>query len=208
MPGERVRVYIACSLDGFIAGPGDDLSWLPGADGEATSESFGTDQGAGGLSFEDFMSDVGALLMGRRTYDVVVGFGGAWPYGERPVLVATHRPLQPAATHVRPIDGDVSTLIATAQQAAGEKDVYLDGGNLIRQAMDAGLVDELIVTMAPVLLGRGHALFAGVTKRHTLQLLGHDDFGGGMVQLRYRPLTRHADDTLGPGLRGNDEGVA
>ena len=188
----KVRVYIACSLDGFISGPGDDLSWLPGAEAGSTNEvdtggSAGTSEGLGGLSFEEFMSDVGALLMGRRTYDVVAGFGGAWPYGERPVLVATHRLLEPARPEVRAIGGDISALVSAAREAAGEKDVYLDGSDLIRQAMDAKLVDDLIVTMVPTVLGEGRALFAGVTKRHTLEFVGHREFGPGMLQLHCRP---------------------
>ena len=142
------------------------------------------------MNFEEFMSDVGALLMGRRTYDAVAAFGGDWPYGERPVLVATHRPLDPSPPGVRAVAGDISTMVAAAREAAADKDVYLDGGNLIRQAMDAGLVDDLIVTIVPVLLGEGHALFAGVTKRHSLEFLEHHGFGGSMVQLRCRPALR------------------
>ncbi len=185
----RIRVYIACSLDGFIAGPGDDLSWLPGAqpDGDA-NDGPGPKRDAGAVGFEEFMSDVGALLMGRRTYDVAVSCEGAWPYGERPVLVATHRPLESTGHDVRAVSGDISTLIAQAQMAAGKKDVYLDGGDLIRQAMDANVIDDLIVTMVPVVLGEGHSLFAGVTKRHTLEFVGHHGIGDGMVQLHCRPL--------------------
>ncbi len=185
----RVRVYIACSLDGFIAGPGDDLSWLPGAGAESANERERTDQDRGVVGFEEFMSDVGALLMGRRTCDVVQGFGGAWPYGDRPVLVATHRPLDPTPSSVAPVTGDISSMVAKAREAAGEKDVYIDGGDLIRQAMDAGLIDQMIVTMAPVLLGSGRPLFAGVTKRHSLEFVSHHSFGGGMVQLHYLPVS-------------------
>ncbi len=77
-----VRVFIACSLDGFIAGPGDDLSWLP-------APSADEDYGYGAL-----LAQTGALLLGRTTYDVVAGFEGDWHYGELPVLVATTRPLE------------------------------------------------------------------------------------------------------------------
>ena len=184
--GSRIRVYIACSFDGFIAGPGDDLSWLTGADASACEPAQATpDRGA--LGFEQFIGDVGALLMGRRTYDVVAGFGGAWPYGKRPVLVATHRPLAPVTVEVRPVHGDIATMVAMAREAAGDKDVYIDGGDLIRQAMDAGLIDDLVVTMVPVLLGNGYPLFAGVEKRHQLEFLGHHTFGRTMIQVQLRP---------------------
>jgi dihydrofolate reductase len=185
----RIRVYIACSLDGFIAGPGGDLSWLPGASG--SSEGIPTSVETGALGFEQFMSEVGALLMGRSTYDVVAGFGGVWPYGKRPVLVATHRPLTPVRAEVRAVHGDVSTLVALARDAAGDEDVYIDGGDLIRQALDADLIDDLVVTLVPVLLGKGSPLFAGVEQRRPLEFLGHHRFGSMLqVQLRPTPAAR------------------
>ena len=179
----RVRVYIACSLDGFIAGPDDDLSWLPGANGTAPEGA--TSNGA--LGYEAFMADVGAILMGRKTYAVARGFEGPWPYGDTPVLIVTHRPLDPdAPAAVRAIDGNVDDVVAAARAAAGDKDVYLDGGSLIRQALDAGLVDELVVTQVPVVLGAGASLFAGTTKRHAFDVVSHVDYLG-LVQLTLRP---------------------
>lgn len=179
----RVRVYIASSLDGFIAGPGDDLSWLPGADGEPVDEA---GRHAEAITYDAFLGEVGALLLGRRTWDVVSGFEG-WGYGDRPVLVATTRPLQPPRPTVRPVGGDVSALVQAARAAAGDGDVYLDGGALIRQALDAGLVDELVLTLVPVVLGEGHPLFAGAGRRHQLELVAQRPFGGGMTQLVLRP---------------------
>ena len=189
----RVLVYIACSFDGFIAGPGDDLSWLPGADANATPEAqeAGTAPAdTGAVGFEAFMSRVGALLMGRRSYEVVQGFAGSWPYGERPVLVATHRPLQPIVPQVRAVQGEMTDLLAQAREAAGDRDVYLDGGNLIRQALDADLVDEMIVTMVPVLLGAGYPLFAGVRKRHRLEFVRHQRYGSELLQVELRPAAK------------------
>ena len=102
MPGP-VHVFIACSLDGFIAGPDDDLSWLPMDDGE--------DYG-----FDRFISGIGAIVMGRNTYAVVEGFGGTWPYGDVPVLVATNRPLEsPAHPTVRAIRGTAPELLRQAR---------------------------------------------------------------------------------------------
>lgn len=171
----RVRVFIACSLDGFIAGPDDDLSWLPAGD---EGEDFG---------YEAFMAGIGALLMGRGTYRVVEAFEGSWPYGERPVLVATHRAMTPKVPTVRAVEGSIETLVAAAKDAAGDRDVYIDGGDLIRQALDAGLIDDLTVTLVPVVLGAGHPLFAGVARRHRLDLVVNRELGGGIVQLVMRP---------------------
>lgn len=186
MTTSQIHVYVATSLDGFIAGPDDDLSWLPGTDSNVDSMKGESDPGA--LSYDGFISGIGALLMGRRTYDVVRGFDMPWPYGELPVLVATNRPLDadPPST-VQPVRGSIDDLINRAKDAAGERNVYLDGGVLIRQAAEANLIDELTITIAPVALGAGLSLFAGMSDRYPLEILSHHSFAGGMVQLRARP---------------------
>ena len=171
----RIRVYMAMSLDGYIAGEGGDLSWLP------TEEV--VDPGDA-VSFDAFMADVGAMLMGRRTYDVVAGFGGLWPYGDCPVLVATHRPLGAPPATVRAVEGSFDDLADAALDAAGGKDVYVDGGRMVQQALQAGRLDELIVTVVPMLLGGGVRLFGDV--RVPLGF-GPPIRYGSMVQLRAAP---------------------
>ena len=166
-------MFIASSLDGFIAGPDDELDWLDFPDAEDT--------------FTPFFSQVGALLMGRRTYDVVSAFDGPWPYAGTPVLVATRRPLPDTEPTVRAVTGTIDRMVADAKQEAGERDVYLDGGELVRQALDGGLVDEMTVTMIPVVLGAGRPLFAGVGNRHELELRTARELGSGLVELVYRP---------------------
>lgn len=175
----RVIAYLAISLDGCIAGPDDDLSWLPTELPETHD----------GLDFATFMDSVGALLMGRRTYDVVTGMDHGWPYGDRPVLVATHRPLDPVVPHVRAVSGPITSLIEQAREAAGERNVYLDGGQLIRLALDAGCLDTLVLTLVPVVLGTGVSLFAGAEQRHALTLESHVSMGAGLVQLTYHTQT-------------------
>lgn len=171
-----VRVYLAMSLDGFIAGEGNDLSWLPQeGPAEPTGEA---------LTYEAFMGQVGALLMGRTTFDVVRGFGGDWPYGETPVLVATRRPLpEDAPETVHSVSGEIEELLRTAAARAGGRDVYLDGGTLVRQALSAGLVDELVLTVVPEILGTGVALFAADTGRSSWRFREGGRLGG-LVQLR------------------------
>lgn len=172
MPG-RVRVFIATSLDGFIAGPGDDLSWLPEP---RADEDYG---------YAAFMAQTGAILMGRSTYEVAAGFEGPWPYDDTPVLVATRRELgAPAAPTVEAVAGTPAELVALAHERAVGRDIYLDGGDLVRQVLDAGLVDELTITLIPVILGAGSPLFAGAARRE-LRLRGTALFEGGIVQLRY-----------------------
>jgi dihydrofolate reductase len=171
---QRTHVFVGASLDGFIAGPNDELDWLGGSEGEAPD------------SFGPFFAQIGAVLMGRRSYDVISGFTGPWQYGDTPMLIATHRPLTTERASVRAVQGSITELVAQARQTAGERDVYVDGGVLIRSALDAGLVDEITVTVVPMVLGRGIALFAGAAQRHPLQLIGHRTVGGAAVELRYR----------------------
>ncbi len=169
---QKTRVFIASSLDGYIAGSDDELDWLPQDEGVEDT-------------FTPFFEHIGAMLMGRRTFDVVSDFEGAWPYGETPILVATSRALATPLASVTSAAGDIAQLIEQAKQLARGRDVYIDGGALIRSAMDAGLVDEITVTMIPIVLGAGLPLFAGCARRHSLELLGVRSIGGGLVELTY-----------------------
>jgi dihydrofolate reductase len=175
----RVRVYLGCSLDGCIAGPGHDLSFLNEHEPEKDAP--------GGLGFEEFLAGIGALLMGRRTYQVPLDHD-AWFYGERPVLVATHHPLPPAPKggRARAVQGSIAELLDEARAAARGKDVYLDGGDLVRQGLDAGLVDELCLTFLPVVLGRGIRLWEGLERRNDLTFDPPVMHGGRMVQVTAR----------------------
>jgi dihydrofolate reductase len=159
-------------LDGFIAGPDDDLSWLPGPD--PTGEDYG---------YHSFLSETEAILMGRATYEVAARFE-PWPYGRTPVFVATSRPLDPVAPSVRAISGAAPELLA-AVRADTDGPIYLDGGALIRSFLDANLIDALTVTIVGVILGEGVPLFAGTTHRHDLRLIDATPYPSGLVQLRY-----------------------
>jgi len=162
------------SLDGFIAGPDDDLSWLPWPD----------------VGFEDtftpFLADIGAILMGRRTYEVVESFDESWPYGDLPILVATRRPLESERETVRAVGGDIAAQLEEARRMAGDGDIYVDGGGVIRSALDADLIDEVTLTVVPVVLGAGISLFAGAKERRRFFLNSSREIGGGLVQLSYR----------------------
>jgi len=171
----RTRVFVGASVDGFIAGPNDELDWLTPTEGEVPE------------TFAPFFAQIGAVLMGRRTYDVVCGFESAWPYGDTPLLVATHRPMTAKRPSVRSVRGSIAELIDQAKEVAGARDVYVDGGRLIRAALDADLVDEITVAVVPIIIGAGIPLFAGVTRHHQLELVGERAIGGAAVDLTYRP---------------------
>ncbi len=120
----RVRVYLGCSLDGFIAGPNDDLSFLH----DAVPEMAEAPEPSKALSFEGFMDQVGAMLMGRRSHDVIAGMG-VWAYGDTQVLVATHRDLEPAADSVRAVSGSIESLIPYGPQRPGWSSNTAAGGS-------------------------------------------------------------------------------
>lgn len=185
MATASVNVYLACSLDGYIAGPEHDLSWLPSGETD-TPETPPADPMA--VDYETFIADIGAMLMGRRTYDVVRGFGGDWHYGDLPIHLATHRALDAdAPASVTPVAGTIETLIANAKAAAGNKDVYLDGGDMVRQAADAGLIDRFIITYAPIALGHGTPLFGAIQRYYPLEITASYRYSFGMLQIHARP---------------------
>lgn len=171
MPPVQVRflVFLATSVDGFIARPDDGLDWLT----RFEQEEHG---------YPDFLASVDALVIGRRTYDVVLGFP-AWPYAGKRVIVCTHRPASPA--HGEELWSGSPGALAERLDHQGVRRVYLDGGALISSFLREGLVDELTLNLIPVLLGAGVPLFAGGLPEVPLRLLGAKTFPSGLVQLRY-----------------------
>ncbi|MEZ4323425.1 MAG: dihydrofolate reductase family protein [Myxococcota bacterium] len=167
----RIRAFLAMSLDGYIAGPNDDLSWLPVDDRP----------GPGAVDLDAFLSGIGCMLMGRRTYDVAAGFG-SWVYGEIPVLVPTHRALDPVRDTVRAVQGPISALLDEALALAGGKDVYVDGGAIVQQVLEADRLDELVVTVVPLVLGGGVPLFAAPASARPFRFEPPSPYGS-MIQL-------------------------
>ncbi|MER6218518.1 dihydrofolate reductase family protein [Streptomyces sp. NPDC001674] len=165
-------VFIGTSLGGYIARPDDDIEWL-------TSRG----EKAGDLGFFEFLDSVDAVIMGRNTYDKVIGFGEEnWHHGDRHVgVLSTTLPedADPRITVYR----DMHNLLADLDQR-GIKHVYPDGGRLIQSFIRTGRVDAFIVSVAPVLIGAGHRLFGELTKDVPLRLDSTADVGG-FAQLRY-----------------------
>jgi dihydrofolate reductase len=146
----RTQYYTAATLDGFIADPDNSLEWL------FTRKR---DEG-GALNYADFIAEVGALAMGATTYEWILDYESSkWPY-EQPSWVFTHRelPRVPGA-QVELVSGDVAPVHEQMVRAAGGKNVWVvGGGDLAGQFADAGLLDEVLVTIAPVALGAGAPL--------------------------------------------------
>lgn len=178
----KTQYYTASSLDGFIATSDHSLEWLfPLADLESSS-------------YPAFIAQVGALAMGSSTYEwllkhiVKPGTPGEapWPYSQ-PAWVFTTRTLpRPHQGEVRFVQGDVRPVHAAMAEAAGGKNIWIvGGGDLAGQFYDRGLLDELIIQVAPVTLGRGMPLFPREVASPPLRLVSATTYGGILVELRY-----------------------
>lgn len=177
-------MFIATSIDGFIARPDGGLDWLTGQPDEALTGEHDPDQDFG---YGEFFAGVDALLMGRGTFDVVQGFAGDWPYGDKPVYVWTSHPddlvLKDGAV-VHPVAGPLREVMARLV-ADGIDHVYVDGGKVIRQLLAAGCIDRMTISTPPVLIGEGIPLFGGTGEDIALELVSCESFAGGMVQRVY-----------------------
>ncbi|HEL3808889.1 dihydrofolate reductase family protein [Stenotrophomonas sp. WED208] len=179
----RIRAYMGSSLDGYIAGPGNELDWLSADHARAGDLPASPDY----LDYPGFIAGIGCLLMGRTTYEVVAAMP-EWPYAGLPVLVASHRPLQDAPDGVQVAEGSIEVLVERARTLAAGRDVYVDGGAIIRQAVQAQLLDDLVLTWLPILLGGGVRLFDVLPEPVALQFSGAAAAGNGLLQVSARLL--------------------
>ena len=170
----KISVYIATSLDGFIARTNGDIDWLTGV---TAAEDYG---------YAEFIATVDHIVMGRNTYEKVLGFG-EWPY-EKKVIVLTSRDLiipEALSGKVEAFNLSPSDLLRRLE-IHDARHVYLDGGVTIQRFLREGLVDELTVTTLPVLIGAGLPLFGPLDGDVRLELLSSRSYSNGFVQNRYR----------------------
>ena len=178
----RCSVFIATSLDGFIARPDGSIDWLEAANARVPA---GEDCGYGA-----FVAGIDALVMGRRSFETVAAFD-AWPYADLRVVVQTRRPLAIDATLAATVTASAESPLDLARRLGtqGARRLYIDGGETIRRFLAAGLIDEITITTVPVLLGEGRPLFTGDGGRAReveLELLSSRSWPFGFVQSRYR----------------------
>lgn len=179
----RCQYYLAQSLDGYLAESDGGLDWLLRFDGDAGADASAATDGA----YDRFFADVGALAMGSATYEFVLSSEPAsWPYPGTPSWVFSSRDLPvPEGADVRVVRGPVRPIYEQMVASAGEHNVWVvGGGDLAMQFADADLLDELHVTIVPVVLGQGLPTFPGRLDRR-LRLTGTHAFRNGMVELRY-----------------------
>jgi dihydrofolate reductase len=169
----RASLFIATSLDGFIARENGGLDWLPADGGEPHG-------------YDEFIATVDAIVIGRNTFETVLTFD-TWPYGTKPVVVLSTR-----SAAFRAPDGAVCDMMAGAPpdvvarlSARGFEHLYVDGGVTIQNFLRAGLIQRLIVTRIPVLLGRGIPLFGPLSHDVRLEHVSTRSYPSGMVQSEY-----------------------
>jgi dihydrofolate reductase len=171
------HVFIATSLDGFIAKEDGDIEWLLSRDDP--SEDHG---------YNAFIADIDVIVMGRGTYEKALSFK-AWPY-TKAVLVLSK---QLAAAKVPPeLEGKLRFSDLSPEAAMqmlvreGSRRAYIDGGKLIQSFLRAGLIADMVVTQVPVLLGQGLPLFGALAGEISLKLLSSKSFPSGLVQSHYQ----------------------
>lgn len=168
----KASVFIATSLDGFIARQDGGLDWLP-----VDCEPHG---------YDEFMATVDAIVIGRKTFETVLTFGG-WAYGKKPVVVLSSTMSELKVPEIAVCDlmaGDPHVIVARLAER-DFKHLYVDGGVTIQRFLEAGLIQRLIITRIPVLLGTGLPLFGPLSRDLRLEHVVTRSYPSGMVQSEY-----------------------
>jgi len=177
----RASAFVGTSVDGFIARLNHDLDFLPPDGGEEHG-------------YQEFMKTVDALIIGRNTYDKVLTLD-PWPYGAKPVIVLSTRPIDPPpapAAIVERLCGSPHEILARLTPR-GWTHVYVDGGVTITRFLAAGLIQRLIITRVPVLIGAGIPLFGALPRDIHLEHLATRQYQSGLVQSEYRVMGKDAE---------------
>jgi dihydrofolate reductase len=174
----KVILYIATSLDGYIAGPDDDLSFLSAVQQE------GEDYG-----YEDFLKSVDTVILGRRTYDWVMSQVQEFPHADKDTYVITRTERQ-SIGKTQFYTGNLKELVLRLKSSEG-KNIFIDGGaEIVNELLKDNLIDEFIISVIPVLLGNGTKLFKDGHPEQILELISVKQFEKGLVQLYYRGMGR------------------
>jgi dihydrofolate reductase len=169
----KLSVFCGVSVDGFLARPNHSVDFLHA--GEQVPHGF-----------EEFYDSVDVVVIGRKTYEFVVAFG-EWSYGKKSVVVLSNRPLDFSWIKggvVEQMSGEPAEIV-TKLKTRSFKHAYIDGGVTIQRFLSAGLIDRLVITRVPVLIGEGIPLFGWVPHDISLHHVGTRSYNGGLVQSEY-----------------------
>ncbi len=185
----KLSVFCGVSVDGFLARPNHALDFLEAGGQEPHG-------------FEEFYKSVDVMVIGRRTFEVVLTFGG-WAYGKKPVIVLSSRPLDFSTVKggvVEQMAGEPAEIVKQLK-SRGFKHAYIDGGITIQRFLASGCIDRLVITRVPVLIGAGIPLFGAVPHDIRLRHVATRCYKGGSVQSEYeadnapRKATSHTKNT-------------
>lgn len=172
----KTSVFVGTSLDGFIARTSGDLDFLPHGGGEPHG-------------YDEFMASVDALVIGRNTFDTVLAFD-VWPYDKKPVFVLSTRPLPqvPPGAVVERLSGSPADVVSQLTKR-GIGHIYVDGGITIQRFLEAGLIQRIVVTRVPVLIGTGIPLFGPLQNDIPLTHIATTQYASGLVKSEYAVAT-------------------
>jgi dihydrofolate reductase len=168
-----VSAFVGTSADGFIARTNGEFDFLPQDGGEPHG-------------YDEFIASIDAIVMGRHTFDTVLRFP-AWPYGDKRVVVLSNRDLERQTANggvVEQMAGAPADIVSKLA-STGSHHLYVDGGITVQQFLRAGLVQRLVITRVPVLIGEGIPLFGSLPHDVKLRHLGTRQFASGLVQSEY-----------------------
>ena len=170
----KVILYIATSLDGYIAKTNDDLSFL------SIVEQEGQDYG-----YADFVKTVDVVIVGRKTYDKVISMGFDFPHADKEAYIVTRTP-RPNIGSVKFYSGNLKSLIDRLKSENG-KNIFCDGGaEIVNELLKGDLIDEFIISVIPILVGNGTKLFKDGRPEQKLELVSVKSFDTGLTQLHYK----------------------
>lgn len=174
------KVYIATSLDGYIADKNDGIDWLDMVPMTDEVQS----------SFTHFMETIDALLMGRNTFEMVKSFGGEWPYTKRVFVASNSMNSIPKGYDDKAelVKGSPTEIVLQLNQK-GYKNLYIDGGKTIQNFLKEDLIDDMIISSIPILLGGGKPLFGELSNPQKFKLVESKVIANLMVQTHYRKIS-------------------
>jgi len=170
----KVILYIAMSLDGYIAKPNDDLSFL------SVVQQEGEDYG-----YADFIKSVDTVILGRKTYDWILTQVPEFPHADKDSYIITRTP-QPAKGNISFYTGDLKELVLRLKSEQG-KNIFIDGGaEIVNELLKQKLIDEFIISIIPILIGNGTKLFKDGRPEQTLKFVDAKKFDTGLLQVHYK----------------------
>jgi dihydrofolate reductase len=171
----KASVFVGTSVDGFIARQDGDLDWLPAGGGEPHG-------------YDEFIATVDTIVIGRKTFETVLGFD-SWPYGDKRVVVLSSERIDLSAAaarggRVEQMGGDPAQIVSSLA-ARGAHHLYVDGGITVQRFLRAGLINRLVITRVPVLIGDGIPLFGSLSEDISLRHIATRSYPSGLVQSEY-----------------------